>query len=146
MLPTTLQVAVGTTPGVPDGDEGTAVTVGLIVTGGKFDSYTQEWSVLLGSDNVWGGADDTETIDWTRPRVALPTRNTSSPAASCSRATGLSPRMAAKRSARSTRGRRSWTWPCWAYTSPTVMASKVYVGNQLADKVYIGNVEIWSKS
>ena len=73
VLPTTLQVAVGTTPGVPDGNEGESVTIGLIVTGGKFDLYTQEWSVLLGSDNIWGGADDTETITWRRPRVAADT-------------------------------------------------------------------------
>ena len=67
VLPTTLQIAVDGTAGIPDGNEGTSVTIGLIVTGGKFDSYTQEWSVLLGSENIWGGADDTETIDWTRP-------------------------------------------------------------------------------
>ena len=67
VLPTTLQIAVDGTAGIPDGNEGTSVTIGLIVTGGKFDSYTQEWSVLFGSENIWGGADDTETIDWTRP-------------------------------------------------------------------------------
>ena len=73
VLPTTLQVAVGTTPGIPNGDEGTSVEVGLIVSGGTYDSYTQEWSVLLGSDNVWGEDDSTETINWTRPAVTSDT-------------------------------------------------------------------------
>ena len=67
VLPTTLQIAVDGTPGVPDGKEGTSVTIGLIVTGGKFDSYSQEWSVLFNSTNIWGGDDSTEEIDWTRP-------------------------------------------------------------------------------
>ena len=73
VLPTTLQVAVDGTAGVPDGDEGTSVTVGLNVSGGTYDSYTQEWSVLQGSTNVWGGDDSTETIDWTRPTVSADT-------------------------------------------------------------------------
>ena len=67
VLPTTLQIAVDGTPGVPDGNEGTSVTIGLIITGGKYDSYTQEWSVLFNSTNIWGGDDSTETIDWLRP-------------------------------------------------------------------------------
>ena len=69
VLPTTLQVGVGSTAGVPDGNEGTSVTIGLIIEGGTYDSYTQEWSVLRGSINVWGGDDSTETIDWSRPGV-----------------------------------------------------------------------------
>ena len=73
VLPDTLQIAVDGTAGVPDGDEGTRVTIGLLITGGKYDSYTQEWSVLLGSTNVWGEADDTETIDWLRPIRAATT-------------------------------------------------------------------------
>ena len=73
-LPTTLQIAVDGTAGVPDGNEGTSVEIALIVTGGTFDSYTQEWSVLLDSTNVWGEADDTETINWTRPRVLSDTQ------------------------------------------------------------------------
>ena len=75
-LPTTLQIAVDGTAGVPDGNEGTEVTIGLIIEGGTYDSYSQEWSVLLGTDNVWGDADDTETIDWTRPNIAINTRYT----------------------------------------------------------------------
>ena len=75
-LPTTLQIAVDGTAGVPDGDEGTPVTIGLIIEGGTYDSYSQEWSVLLGTDNVWGDADDTETIEWTRSIVAVNTRYT----------------------------------------------------------------------
>ena len=67
VLPTSIQIVVDGTPGVPDGDEGTTVTIGILITGGKYDSFTQEWSVLLGSDNIWGGADDTTTIDWLRP-------------------------------------------------------------------------------
>ena len=69
VLPTTLAVAVDGTAGVPDGDEGATVTIGLNVTGGTYDSYTQEWSVLRGTTNIWGGDDSTETIDWTRPSV-----------------------------------------------------------------------------
>ena len=71
VLPDTLQIAVDGTPGIPDGKEGTRVTIGIIVSGGKYDSYTQEWSVLLGSDNIWGEADDTETIDFLRPNRAV---------------------------------------------------------------------------
>ena len=71
VLPTTLQIAVDGTAGVPDGDENTRVTIGIILSGGKYDSYTQEWSVLLGSDNIWGGDDSTETIDWLRPVRAV---------------------------------------------------------------------------
>ena len=70
VLPTSIQIVVDGTPGVPDGDEGTTVTIGILITGGKYDSFTQEWSVLLGSDNIWGGADDTTTIDWLRPQRA----------------------------------------------------------------------------
>ena len=73
VLPTTLQIAVDGTAGVPDGNEGASVTIGLNITGGKYDDYTQEWSVLRGSTNIWGGADDTETIDWIRPRVTSDT-------------------------------------------------------------------------
>ena len=69
VLPTTLQVAVDGTAGVPNGDEGTSVTIGLNVSGGTYDAYTQEWSILQGSTNIWGGDDSTETIDWTRPNV-----------------------------------------------------------------------------
>ena len=67
VLPTTLQIAVDGTAGIPDGDEGTSVTIGIILSGGKYDSYTQEWSVLFGSDNIWTGDDSTATIDWLRP-------------------------------------------------------------------------------
>ena len=69
VLPTTLAIAVGGVAGVPDGNEHTSVTIGFNIAGGKYDSFTQEWSVLLGSENIWGGADDTETIAWTRPGV-----------------------------------------------------------------------------
>ena len=71
VLPTTLQIAVDGTAGIPDGDENTRVTIGIILSGGKYDSYTQEWSVLLGSENIWGGDDSTETIDWLRPVRAV---------------------------------------------------------------------------
>ena len=73
VLPTTLQVAVDGTAGVPDGDAGTSVTIGLNVSGGTYDAYTQEWSVLQGSTNIWGGDDSTETIAWTRPEVSADT-------------------------------------------------------------------------
>ena len=72
-LPTTLQIAVDGTAGVPDGNEHASVDIGILITGGTYDSYTQEWSVLLGSTNVWGGADDTATITWARPGVATDT-------------------------------------------------------------------------
>ena len=145
VLPTTLQIAVGTTPGVPDGDEGTSVTVGLIVEGGKFDSYTQEWSVLLGSDNVWGEADDTETIDFTRPRVAADTEYI----IAC-RVLFKGDGTIAKDGSEKVREVDTRTTvlnvALLGIHIAAIMASKIYQGGQLADKVYIGNVEIWSKS
>ena len=73
ILPTSIQIGVDGTPGVPDGNEGSTVTIGLIVTGGTYDSHSREWSVLRAAFNVWDGDDSTESIDWTRPRVS---RNT----------------------------------------------------------------------
>ena len=60
ILPTSIQIGVDGTPGVPDGNEGSTVTIGLIVTGGTYDSHSREWSVLRAAFNVWDGDDSTE--------------------------------------------------------------------------------------
>ena len=68
-LPTTIDIAVDGTAGVPDGDEGTAVTIGLNIEGGKYDTVDYEWDVLLNATSVWEDDDDTAVIVWTRPQV-----------------------------------------------------------------------------
>ena len=76
VLPTALVIVAEGSAGIPDGDEGTSVTIGISINGGKYDSYTQEWSVLLGSDNIWGEADDTAEIVWMRPIRSAVSTNT----------------------------------------------------------------------
>ena len=76
VLPTALVIVAAGSAGIPDGDEGTSVTIGISISGGKYDSYTQEWSVLLGSDNIWGEADDTAEIVWMRPIRSAVSTNT----------------------------------------------------------------------
>ena len=73
VLPTTAVIVADGTTGIDDGDEGTSVTIGISLDGGKYDSYTQEWSVLRGTTNIWGGADDTAEITWKRPFVTADT-------------------------------------------------------------------------
>ena len=70
VLPDTLIIVSDGTSGIADGNEGTSVTIGISINGGKYDSYTQEWSVLRGSTNIWGGDDSTAEITWKRPRVS----------------------------------------------------------------------------
>ena len=70
VLPDTLIIVSDGSSGIADGNEGTSVTIGISIDGGKYDSYTQEWSVLRGSTNIWGEDDSTAEIEWERPRVS----------------------------------------------------------------------------
>ena len=74
--PTAVHIGVDGSQGVPDGDEGSSVTVGLLVTGGNYDTIDYEWDVLLGTTSVWADDRDDAEITWRRPSVSADTTYT----------------------------------------------------------------------
>ena len=57
-------------PGLQQVTRGPAWPSGLVSTVANTTVNTQEWSVLRGSTNIWGGDDSTAEITWKRPRVS----------------------------------------------------------------------------
>ena len=66
--PTTITIQTAGVDGVPEGDEGTAVTVGVTVDGGKYDAIGYVWSYDDGTDTTANASTDAEYA-WTRPQV-----------------------------------------------------------------------------